>query len=236
VRLLTPPGVFRPISDTWLLARALEREGLAPGARVLDVCSGSGALAVHAALRGPRRHVTAVDVSRRAALTIRANAALNGVRVRVRRGDLLDAVAGESFDAIVSNPPYVPAPSDELPSRGLARAWDGGRDGRALLDRICARAPAHLRPGGRLLLVHSSLLGAEPTIGALQAAGLEAEVVAREPGPLGPLMRRRRAHLEEHGMLRPGQAEEEVLIVRGRAPESQSRIRALNAGASRTRM
>src|SRR5919197_2150815 len=150
MRLVIPPGVFRPISDTWLLADALDREPLPPGARVLDLCSGSGALAVRAAL-GAARHVTAVDVSRRAIATIRLNAALNRVRVRVRRGDLYGAVAGERFDAIVSNPPYVPAESDELPARGLARAWDAGRDGRALLDRVCADAPAHLEPGGALL-------------------------------------------------------------------------------------
>src|SRR4051794_3980570 len=193
MRLVTLPGVFRPISDTWLLADALDREPLPPGARVLDLCSGSGALAVRAALGGRDREVTAVDVSRRAVFTIRVNAALNGVRVRARRGDLLDAVAGERFDAIVSNPPYVPAPTDELPSRGVERAWDAGRDGRALLDRICARAADHLRPGGLLLVVHSSLLGVAPTADALLAGGLEVDVAARERGPLGPLMRARRA-------------------------------------------
>jgi release factor glutamine methyltransferase len=212
VRLVTPPGVFRPISDTWLLADALDREPLAPGARVLDLCSGSGALAVRAALRGPR-DVTAVEVSRRAALTIRLNAALNGVRVRVRRGDLLGAVAGERFDAIVSNPPYVPAATDDLPQRGPARAWDAGRDGRALLDRICAGAPQHLRPGGVVLLVHSSLLGYEPTAEALREGGLEVDVAARERGPLGPLMRARR----DAGLIAPVD-DEDVLVVRGRKP------------------
>jgi release factor glutamine methyltransferase len=212
VRLVVLPGVFRPISDTWLLADALDREPLEPGARVLDLCSGSGALAIRAALGGPRA-VTAVDVSRRAVLTIRLNAALNGVSVRARRGDLLGAVGGERFDAIVSNPPYVPAPTDELPARGRARAWDAGRDGRALLDRICADAPRHLHPGGVLLLVHSSLLGLEPTAAALRAAGLDVDVAARERGPLGPLMRARRAA----GLIAPV-AEEDVLVVRGRKP------------------
>jgi release factor glutamine methyltransferase len=245
VRLVTPPGVFRPISDTWLLADALDREPLPPGARVLDLCSGSGALAIRAALRGrgkggddrrrevaagdgprlevaagdgPRRDVTAVDVSRRAVATIRLNALLNGVHVRARRGDLLDAVAGERYDAIVSNPPYVPAPTDELPARGLARAWDAGRDGRALLDRICQEAPDHLRPGGVILLVHSSLLGFEPTAEALAHGGLDVDIVARERGPLGPLMNGRRAHLEAVGLLEPGCTEEDVLVVRGRKP------------------
>ncbi len=217
MRLVVPPGVFRPISDTWLLAEALDREPLPPGARVLDLCSGSGALAVRAALAG-RREVTAVDVSRRAAAAIRLNAALNGVRVRARRGDLLTAVADERFDAIVSNPPYVPAPSDTPPTRGPERAWDAGRDGRALLDRICAAAPAHLEPGGVLLLVQSSLLGVEPTLDALRAGGLEASVAAREPGPLGPLMNGRRALLEDRGLLPHGAREEVVVVVRGRNP------------------
>src|SRR3954468_21319917 len=192
MRLVPLPGVFRPISDTWLLADALDREPLPAGARVLDLCSGSGALAVRAALADARGEVPAVDVSRRAVLTIRLNAALNGVRVRARRGDLLGAVAGERFDAIVSNPPYVPAHTDDLPARGLARAWDAGRDGRALLDRICAAAPDHLRPGGVVLLVHSSLLGLEPTAEALRVGGVDVGGAARERGPLGPLMRARR--------------------------------------------
>jgi release factor glutamine methyltransferase len=213
VRLVTLPGVFRPISDTWLLAGALDAEPLAPGARVLDLCSGSGALAICAARRA---EVTAVDVSRRAVATIRLNALLNGVEVHAVRGDLFDAVDGERFDAIVSNPPYVPAPSDELPTRGPERAWDAGRDGRALLDRICERAPAHLRPGGVLLVVHSSLLGYERTAELLAAGGLEVDVAARERGPLGPLMNGRRGYLEAEGMLEPRQREEDVLVVRGR--------------------
>ena len=217
MRLVALPGVFRPISDTWLLADALDREPLPAGARVLDLCSGSGALAVRASLAG-RRDVTAVDVSRRAVAAIRLNAALNGVEVRARRGDLLAAVAGERFDAIVSNPPYVPAPTDALPARGLRRAWDAGRDGRALLDRICSAAPAHLRPGGVVLLVHSSLLGTEATLAALRDGGLEASVAASSRGPLGPLMNGRRAHLEAQGLLTPGVAEEVVVVVRGRKP------------------
>jgi release factor glutamine methyltransferase len=209
------PGVFRPISDTWLLADALDAEPLAPGARVLDLCSGSGALAVRAAMRGPRA-VTAVDVSRRAVATIRLNAVLNGVQVRAVRGDLLAAVPGERFDAIVSNPPYVPAPSDDLPTRGRERAWEAGRDGRALLDRICEQAPGHLRPGGVLLVVHSSLLGYERTAERLAAGGLEVDLAAQERGPLGPLMNGRRGHLEAEGLLDEGQDEEDVLVVRGR--------------------
>ena len=218
MRLVTLPGVFRPISDSHMLAEALRRETLPAGARVLDLCTGSGLLAITAALRGVR-DVTAIDVSRRALLTVRINARLNGVKIRTLRGSLFEPVRGERFDAIVSNPPYVPAETDELPSRGLRRAWDAGWDGRALLDRLLAEAPAHLRPGGRLLIVHSSILDLDATVRALTGAGLRVDVASRSRGPLGPLMSSRREHLEARGLLRPGQTEEEVRVIRARWPE-----------------
>src|SRR5881227_332964 len=136
MRILRAPGVFVPRSDTWLLAAALRSQPQVRGA-VVDVCTGSGALAV-AAAQAAATSVTAVDVSRRAVISARLNARLNGVRVRTRRGSLLDAVPGERFDLIASNPPYLPAEDDELPSTGSARHIDAGRDGRALLDRLIA--------------------------------------------------------------------------------------------------
>jgi release factor glutamine methyltransferase len=219
VRLLTPPGVFAPISDSRFLADVLREQTLPPRATVLDLCTGSGILAVTAAMRGARS-VTAVDRSRRAVWTARVNGRLNGVRVKALRGDLFDPVGDQRFDAIVSNPPYVPAETPELPRTGLERAWDAGLDGRVLLDRIIEEAPDHLKPGGFLLLVSSSILGTDRTVAAMRDAGLEdAECVARRRGPLGPLMRARVHMLEERGMLAPGQREEDVIIVRARMPE-----------------
>ena len=215
MRLFTPPGVFRPRPDSWMLARALRAERLRPGSRVLDVCTGSGLLAVTAALDGA--DATAIDVSRRAVWCAALNARLNGVRVRALRGDLLEPVRGERFDAIVSNPPYLPAADDALPTHGARRAWDAGRDGRAILDRICAQAPHHLSAGGVLLLVHSSLCDSEATLAALRAQGLGAEVAARHHGPLGPLLRARAPELEARGLLAAGTREEDVVVVRAAA-------------------
>jgi release factor glutamine methyltransferase len=150
MRIVTLPGVFAPISDTWLLARALRAEIGAGRSSVLDVCTGSGALAVCAARAGAS-DVTALDMSRRAVLTARINARLNAVRLRALRSDLFSAVDGKQFDVIVSNPPYVPSANDELPTRGPERAWDAGRDGRAVLDRLgscwsCTPRSAALTP------------------------------------------------------------------------------------------
>ena len=214
MRIVVPPGVFRPRSDTWLLADLIRADERIRGSTVLDVCTGSGALAV-AAAQGGAREVTAVDVSRRAVLAAWLNARLNGVRVRALRGDLFAPVKNRAFDAIVSNPPYLPASGDALPRSGPARAWDAGRDGRALLDRIVAGVPSLLRPGGLVLLIQSSLTGVDATLERLRAAGLEeTEVVARRRGPLGPLLAGRAEELEARGLLRPGEREEELVAIR----------------------
>src|SRR5918997_450260 len=91
VRLLTPPGVFAPISDSRFLADVLREQTLPPRATVLDVCTGSGILAITAALRGARS-VTAIDCSLRAVLTTKLNARLNGVKVKALRGDLFEPI------------------------------------------------------------------------------------------------------------------------------------------------
>jgi release factor glutamine methyltransferase len=189
---------------------------LREGDDVLELCTGSGAVALEAASAGAR--VTAVDVSARSVLTVRLNARLRGLRVRALRGSLYEPVAGETFDLIVTNPPYLPAPGGQLPERGPERATDAGLDGRALVDPICDGAPAHLKPVGAILIIHSSVTGTDLTLERLRAAGLEADVPFRHRGPLGPLLSARVEHLEGIGALRPGEREEEVVIVRGTKP------------------
>lgn len=213
LRVLPIPGVFQPRSDTWMLIDAVRAQGLEPGARVLDLCTGSGAIAVAAAMCGAS--VTAVDISRRAQLSARLNAIANGVRVRARRGDLFDAVRGERFDLIVSNPPYLPAADDTLPQHGETRAWDAGRDGRALLDPLCAQAAEHLNPGGTILIIHSSVSDLAATMQALRATGLEVDVLFEHEGAFGPLMRERVDRLRATGRLERGSATERVAIIRG---------------------
>jgi release factor glutamine methyltransferase len=196
-----------------MLADQLARERIGPETAVLDICAGSGMLAITAAKLGASRAV-AIDVSRRAVMTARLNARLNGVRITALRGDLFAPVGDERFDVIVSNPPYVPGELAAVPSAGLERAWEAGPRGRLFLDRICAGAHEHLKPGGVVLLVHSVMCSEDETLKALRSAGLEAEVVVREPGSLGPLMRQRAAWLRDRGLL--GEADhEEVIIVRG---------------------
>jgi release factor glutamine methyltransferase len=216
MRIVRMPGVFVPRSDTWLLADHLRRQPQVNGA-VADVCTGSGALAI-AAARAGATSVTAIDVSRRALASARINARLNGVRVRTRRSSLLAALPGERFDLIVSNPPYLPS-DDPRPARGSARHIEAGPDGRAFLDRLIAQAPSHLRPGGLLIVTHSSVNDERATLDRMRSAGLEPRVLERRRGPLGPLLAARKPMLEARGLLAPGTAEEDLLIVAGVAAQ-----------------
>ena len=181
---------------------------------MLDVGTGTGAVALAAARRGAAK-VTAVDVSARAVLAARANAMMRGLRLRVLRGDLFRPVAGEVFDVILANPPYVVGERGRgLPRRGKDRAWEGGPEGRLILDQICAQAPAHLAPGGTLLIVQSALSGVEASLRALRRSGLRASVVARRSEPFGPVMLARAASLEARGLIQPGQRTEELVVIR----------------------
>jgi release factor glutamine methyltransferase len=213
--LTRPPGVYRPQHDTWLLADALNEAGITPGADVLDIGCGTGALSIAAARTGPRS-ITAVDVCRRAVWAARINTALRGIRAEVHHGDAFEIVAGRTFDLVLANPPYVPG-KDGLP-RGRHRAWDAGLDGRSLLDRLCANAPLLLAEGGTLLIVHSGLCDAEKTLSQLRGGGLKATVVARADVPFGPVMKARQRELLELGLIEPGQSTEELVVIRGDRP------------------
>lgn len=209
--LLRPPGVYRPQEDTWLLADALRTAPLPPRATVLDVCTGTGALAVTAGQLGAAE-VTAVDVSRRAAAAAWMNGRVNGVPIRTICGHFGDLVGSERFDVVLANPPYVPAP--DVPGSGKARAWDAGDRGRAVLDRLCAVVPLLLNDKGMALIVHSELCDPDATVHQLRGANLKAAVIARQVIPFGPVMRSRAAWLESAGLIEPGQRHEELVVIR----------------------
>jgi release factor glutamine methyltransferase len=156
------PAVLVPRPDTETVievARALRADRAAP-CRVLDLCTGSGAIALAMAKELPAAQVIAVELSPEAAAIARTNAAHNKLadRVEVREGDLWTPVANERFDLIVSNPPYIATAVIATLSAEVRRepqmALDGGVDGLAFYDRICAGAREHLEPGGALVVEH----------------------------------------------------------------------------------
>jgi release factor glutamine methyltransferase len=213
VCLIRPPGVYRVDGDTMFLIEVLRLGGYAAGRRVLDVGTGTGALAL-AAARAGAASVTAVDLSLRSVAAAWLNSRLHRVACTVRWGDLGAPVTGQQFDLILANPPYVPAASDALPRHRISRCWDGGLDGRLILDRLCAEGPDLLAPEGMILVVHSALCDEDITLKRFADAGLQAEVVARCTVPFGPVTRARATMLEARGLVGPGQREEELVIIR----------------------
>ncbi|NML60388.1 peptide chain release factor N(5)-glutamine methyltransferase [Massilia sp. RP-1-19] len=150
-------AVLIPRPDTELLVElALER--LPPQGRVLDMGAGSGAIAVAVAHTRRDAQVSALDVSPAALDVARQNAASNGARVRFVQSDWFAAIEGERFDMVVSNPPYI-AEGDIHLSQGDLRFEPAGAltdhaDGLSALRIIIAGAPAHIEPGGWLLMEH----------------------------------------------------------------------------------
>jgi len=159
-------GVRFHVDRRALIPRSFIGELLASGAlpielrnvrRVLDLCTGSGSLAVLAALAFPRAQVDAVDLSAGALALARRNVATHrlGDRVTLHRGDLFGPLGKHRYDLIISNPPYVDA-------RGMARlppeyrheprlALAAGKDGLDLVRRILDEAPRHLTRAGGLV-------------------------------------------------------------------------------------
>lgn len=167
--LAVSPAVLIPRPETELLVdRAL---ALRPRT-VLDLGTGCGAVALAIKRARPAARIVAVDASRAALEIARRNAALHGLEIEFHEGVWFDPVAGERFDLVVANPPYVAQGDPHLGEGDLpfepARALVAGPDGLDAIRCIAAHAGAHLRPRGWLLLEHG--LGQDAAVRDLLAA------------------------------------------------------------------
>lgn len=155
--LYTTPDVLIPRPDTELLVElALDR--MPDNSRVLDMGTGSGAIAIAIAHTSPNATVTALDASDAALAVARRNAERHQVTVRLLRSDWYNALGSEQFDMIVSNPPYIVAGDPHL-SQGDLRfepvdALTDHGDGLGAIRAIVEGTPSHLVPGGWLLIEH----------------------------------------------------------------------------------
>ncbi|OBK35741.1 methylase [Mycobacterium sp. 1245111.1] len=215
-------GVYPPQQDSQLLIESLRKTGLARGRKVLDVCTGSGVVAIAASECGAAS-VVAFDICPRAVSVSRGNAVGAGVDVDVREGSWSSALDYAPFDLIVSNPPYVPTPpageSNVIPlTAGPSRAWDAGVDGRLVLDPLCESAAGLLDAGGSLLLVQSALAGVDKSLESLRSTGLQAKVIAAQRIPFGPVLSARVGWLEVTGQIKRGCRTEELVVIRADKP------------------
>jgi release factor glutamine methyltransferase len=174
--LMVSPHTLIPRPETERLVElALERIAGAPGLRIADLGTGSGAIALALAHERPQAQVVAVDVSEDALAVARANAhALQVNNIEFRCGDWLQPLAGERFDLIASNPPYIAFGDPHLDALRYEPepALSSGPDGLDAIRIIVRDAPAHLHTGGWLLLEHGWDQG-NAVRALLQSAGFD---------------------------------------------------------------
>lgn len=211
-------GVYAPQEDSQLLVDVMDKAGLARGRRVADLCTGSGVAAIAAADQGASE-VTAFDISPRAVHYARQQVSLAGVDVAVHLGSWARAAEFAPHDLVVCNPPYVPNDPDidglQVPRRiGPSQAWDAGYHGRLVLDPLCASVRGLLSDGGTMLLVQSEFAEPRQTLAALASCGLDAEILAWQWIPFGPVLSARAQWLEDTGRLDHGRREEELVVIR----------------------
>jgi release factor glutamine methyltransferase len=145
-----------------------------PAPAALDLCTGSGAIAVTLKHQCPHAQVSAADLSPDALCVARQNAGRHSAEITFHQGDLFAPLAGQQFDLILSNPPYIESAEcltlQEEVLREPAMALDGGADGLDFYRRIAAEAHTHLKPGG-MLAMEIGCRQAEAVAALLKAAG-----------------------------------------------------------------
>lgn len=215
-------AVYRPQEDSYLLVEALRQMGSMTRRRVLDLCTGSGVVALAAARMGADC-VTAFDICPRAVQFARTRASVAGVDVHIRLGSWTQALECAPFDVVACNPPYVPTAPDPggltAPSwGGPSASWNGGQDGRMILDPLCGVAADMLNTGGVMFIVQSEFAGIERSLDQLRASGLKAYIVATQRIPFGPVLSAQASWLEKSGVLAPGRRDELLVVIRADKP------------------
>jgi release factor glutamine methyltransferase len=177
--------VYEAAEDSFLLADAALEEA-EPGMRILEIGAGSGFVSavIRANVKGVR--IFATEINPHAARCAKAN------RVEVIRTDLFNGLKKgnmeASFDLILFNPPYLPTSEEEKVPGWLNYAFDGGTSGRETLDRFLDEVKDYLRPGGKILVLISSITGLEAVKEKMMKIGFKVDVVLRKKVSFEELM------------------------------------------------
>lgn len=176
ITLVVPNNVYTPLEDSTMLADAVTKYAHGD---VLDMGCGSGIQGITAAKNKKVTKVTCVDFSPHALRAAKANAKANKVDKKIKfiKSNLFDKVHGK-FDVVVFNPPYLPVDEMDAGIEEFTLAtWDGGIDGRKLLDPFLQQFEKHLKPKGILLLVQSSLNNPKKTNEVLKQKKYKVKIV-----------------------------------------------------------
>ena len=169
-------NVYNPAEDSYLLADNLE---ISEGQSVLEIGTGSGIVAMYASRLTDK--ITVTDINFDACELARRNFRDNGIEgIEILFGNLFEPVKERKFDVILFNTPYLPTEDDDVIDDTINYAFDGGVNGRKVIDLFLNEVGNHLNDGGIVQLIQSSLSGNEETLKMLDELGFIAEIKEKE--------------------------------------------------------
>ena len=172
----THDNVYVPAEDSYLLADNLD---IKEGQSVLEIGTGSGIVAMYASRLTDR--ITVTDINFDACLLAEKNFNDNGIEnIEILFGNMFEPVKDRKFDVILFNTPYLPTEDDEVLDDTINYAFDGGLNGRKVIDLFLNEVGNHLNDGGIVQLIQSSLSGNQETLEKLDELGFIAEIAASE--------------------------------------------------------
>ncbi|WP_295616354.1 HemK2/MTQ2 family protein methyltransferase [uncultured Methanobrevibacter sp.] len=168
--------VYIPSDDTFLLAENLE---IKEGQSVLEIGTGSGLVSMYASLL--TEDITATDINFNALELAEKNFKLNNINsIKLEFGDMFEPVKDKKFDVILFNTPYLPTDSDDIIDDDLNYAFDGGLNGRKVIDRFINEVSNHLNDKGIVQIIQSSLSDNDRTLDMFDRNGFVAEIAESE--------------------------------------------------------
>ncbi len=174
--ITTDDNVYVPAEDSYMLAENLE---IKKGQSVLEIGTGSGIVAMYASRLTDR--ITVTDINLDACMLAEKNFMENDITgIEVLFGNLFEPVKNRKFDVILFNTPYLPTEDDEVLDDTINYAFDGGLNGRKVIDLFLDEVGNHLNDGGIVQLIQSSLSGNDETLARLDELGFIAEIAEKE--------------------------------------------------------
>lgn len=168
--------VYKPAEDSYLLADNLEIKSTD---RVLEIGTGTGIVAMYASKFS--KYITVTDINLDACQLACRNFEKNNIEnIEVLFGDLFEPVKNRKFDVILFNLPYLPTKEYDIIDDDLNYAFDGGIDGRRVIDDFLNQLKNHLNEKGKVQLIQSSLSDNDKTLDKLEELGFVAEIAAKE--------------------------------------------------------
>ena len=172
----TDDNVYVPAEDSYMLADNLL---IKEGQSVLEIGTGSGIVAMYASKLTDR--ITVTDINFDACQLAEKNFKENSIEnIEILFGNLFEPVENRKFDVILFNTPYLPTEDGEVLEDTINYAFDGGLNGRKVIDLFLNEVGNHLNDGGIVQLIQSSLSGNEETLDMLDKLGFIAEIAESE--------------------------------------------------------